>query len=444
MSNPETIDLLIHARWIAPVIPENQLFENCSLAIDNGIIIALLPRAEAEKRYQSNETQELDEHLLIPGLINSHNHAAMSLLRGYADDHALQTWLQDYIWPAENQWVEEEFVRDGTELAIAEMIKSGTTCFSDMYFFPEQAAEAAQNAGIRAQITFPVLDFPTNWGQDADDYINKGLALHDKYRASNSVRIGFGPHAPYTVSDEPLKRIATLANELGTSIQIHLHETAFEVEESIKQFGVRPIERLQKIGLLSRLTQCVHMTQVSDSDLNTLSESGAHVIHCPESNLKLASGFCPIDKLLKTNINVGLGTDGAASNNDLDLIQEMRTAALLAKGVSGDASACNAHQTLQLATINGARALGIDDVTGSLEVGKSADICAIDFSGINSLPIYDPVSQLVYSSSGHQVSDVWCQGRQLLRGTQLQTLSEYELKTKAQNWGQRINQNRTR
>lgn len=181
MSNPETIDLLIHARWIAPVIPENQLFENCSLAIDNGIIIALLPRAEAEKRYQSNETQELDEHLLIPGLINSHNHAAMSLLRGYADDQALQTWLQDYIWPAESQWVEEEFVRDGTELAIAEMIKSGTTCFSDMYFFPEQAAEAAQNAGIRAQITFPVLDFPTNWGQDADDYINKGLALHDKY-----------------------------------------------------------------------------------------------------------------------------------------------------------------------------------------------------------------------------------------------------------------------
>tara|TARA_B110000116_G_scaffold264567_1_gene272562 strand:- start:189 stop:1517 length:1329 start_codon:yes stop_codon:yes gene_type:complete len=438
MSTIQNIDTLIHARWIAPVIPKNRLFEHCSLAINNGKIIALLPRAQAEKQYSATDTVVLDEHLLIPGLINSHNHAAMTLLRGYADDQPLKTWLEEHIWPAEKQWVAEEFVRDGTELAIAEMIKSGTTCFSDMYFFPEQAASVAQSAGIRAQITFPVLDFPSNWAVDADDYINKGLALHDQFRASDTIRIGFGPHAPYTVSDEPLKRIATLANELGAPIQIHLHETAFEVEQSLQQHGMRPTERLQKLGLMSRLTQCVHMTQIDETDIAILKNSGAHVVHCPESNLKLASGFCPVDKLHKAGINTALGTDGAASNNDLDLIQEMRTAALLAKGVAADASACSAHQALQMATINGACALGIDDVTGSLEVGKSADISAIDFSGINSLPIYDPVSQLVYSGNGQQVSHVWCNGKPLLQDGELQTLNQHDIKIKTLNWGQRI------
>lgn len=438
MSNPNSIDTLIHARWIAPVIPEQRIFENCSLVIDKGLIVALLPRAEADKQYTAKDNLELDDHLLIPGLINCHNHAGMSLLRGYADDTPLQTWLQDHIWPAEGRWVDEEFVRDGTELAIAEMIRTGTTCFSDMYFFPEQTAQCALNSGMRAQITFPVLDFPTAWGQDPDDYINKGLALHDSYRSSDTINIGFGPHAPYTVSDAPLQRIATLANELGAPVQIHLHETAFEVEQSITQFGMRPSERLHKLGLLSRLTQCVHMTQINDTDIELLQESGAHVIHCPESNLKLASGFCPTNKLQKAGINIALGTDGAASNNDLDLLQEMRTAALLAKGVSGDAQALNAYQALEMATLQGAQALGIDDVTGSLEVGKAADITAVDLSGLANQPVYNPVSQLVYSATGQQVSHVWCNGKALLKDFDLQTINSHEIKAKAQNWGQKI------
>lgn len=440
MNEPQTIDTLIHARWIAPVIPENRLFEDCALAIASNIIVAILPSAEAEKKYVAKNIYNLDQHLLIPGLINGHNHAAMTLLRGFADDTPLQTWLEEHIWTAESRWVDEAFVKDGTELAIAEMIRTGTTCFADMYFFPEQAAACALEAGIRAQITIPVLDFPTNWGRDADEYIDKGLALHDSYRACDTIRIGFGPHAPYTVSDEPLKRIATLANELGAPIQIHLHETAFEITQSLELYGVRPSERLEKLGLMSRLTQCVHMTQISDADITILQNSGAHIIHCPESNLKLASGFCPTHKLQQADINVALGTDGAASNNDLDLIQEMRTAALLAKGVSGNAEACNAEQALAMATINGARALGIDDITGSLEIGKAADITAIDFSKAASQPIYNPVSQLVYSATGQQVSHVWCNGRLLLKQGELQTLNERELTVKAQAWGARIAQ----
>ena len=438
MNNLTPIDRLIHARWIAPVVPENRLYENCSIAIHDGKILAILPRNEADNTYIARHNHELNEHLLIPGLINSHNHAAMSLLRGFADDKPLQSWLQEYIWPAESQWVDENFVKDGTELAMAEMIQSGTTCFADMYFFPEQAAHAVLAAGMRAQITFPILDFPTAWGQNADDYINKGLALHDDFRACDTIRIGFGPHAPYTVSDAPLKRIATLANELGAPIQIHLHETAHEIEQAQQDHQTRPIERLQNLGLLSPLTQCVHMTQVNDEDIELLQKSGAHVVHCPESNLKLASGFCPIDKLQKAGINVALGTDGAASNNDLDLIQEMRTAALLAKGVAANAEACNAHQALQMATLNGAKALGIDDITGSLEIGKAADITAIDFSGLASQPIYNPVSQLVYSACGHHVSHVWCNGKALLSDGELQTLNSHEIKAKAQEWGRRI------
>lgn len=432
------IDLLINARWIIPVVPENRIFEDCALAIHQGRIIALLPQQEAVKRFQPIRTENLLQHLLMPGLINAHGHAAMTLLRGYADDFALEDWLNHHIWPAEKRWVDPQFVRDGTELAIAEMIRSGTSCFADMYFFPEQTAQAALDAQIRCQVYFTIFDYPCAWGTGPEDYFAKGLALHDAYRGNNLVRIGFGPHAPYTVGDETLKKVAVLAQEMDTPIHIHLHETAQEVEDSIATYGMRPTQRLMDLGLLSPLTQCVHMTQISDIDIQILQQSGAQVVHCPESNLKLASGFCPVDKLLNAGINVALGTDGAASNNDLDMLGELKTAALLAKAASNNPAALDAHSALRMATLNGARALGIDDQVGSLEIGKQADIAAIDFGDLDVQPIYNPISQLVYTNAGQRVSHLWVNGKCLMRERELLTVNERELHSKVRQWQEKI------
>lgn len=436
--NPQPVDLLIKARWLIPVAPRDQVFENCAVAVDRSQIVAIVPNAEATIRFAAKQTVELDNHLLIPGLINAHGHAAMTLLRGYADDLPLDTWLKDHIWPVEGKWVNEQFVRDGTELAAIEMIRSGTTCFADMYFFPEAAAEVANRVGLRGQIAFPVLDFATPWAETADEYIHKGLALRDEQKGNDLLQIAFGPHAPYTVSDKPLQKIATYSEELAAPIHIHLHETANEVTDALAGQGKRPIERLRDLGLMSPLTQCVHMTQIVDTDLAILRDANAHVIHCPESNLKLASGFCPVQQLLDHGINVALGTDGAASNNDLNLFGEMQTAALLAKAVAGDASALNAHQALRLATLNGAKALGLADLTGSVEVGKAADLVAINLGEPETAPMYNPASQLVYTNNGHRVSDVWVNGKALLRNRQLLTLNQRETMEKARLWAQKI------
>lgn len=433
-----SIDLLIKARWIIPVVPENRVLENCAIAIDEGKILAIIPSDGAEQRYSAKAVVNLPSHALIPGLVNAHGHAAMSLLRGYADDHPLHTWLNDHIWPAEGRWVSEDFVRDGTELAIAEMIKTGTTCFADMYFYPEQAAQACLDASIRCQLAFPILDFPTAWGLGPEEYVSKGLALHDTFRSNHLINVAFGPHAPYTVSNTPLQKIAVLAHEMDMPIHIHLHETAQEVSDSLELYGCRPIQRLMDLGILSPLTQAVHMTQIDDSDINLLRNSGTHVIHCPESNLKLASGFCPVDKLIKAGINVAIGTDGAASNNDLDLFSEVKTAALLAKAVAADATALSAHCALRMATLNGAKALGLEELVGSLEIGKYADITAIDLGDLAMQPLYNPASQLVYTHAGQAVTHVWVEGKSLLKNRELQTLNEREILGKANWWRKQI------
>lgn len=434
----QTIDTLIHARWIIPVVPSQRVYENCSLAIDDGVISAILPTAEARHRFSAREEHQLDQQILIPGLINTHNHAAMSLLRGFADDQPLMTWLEKHIWPAEQQWVSPEFVGDGTRLAMAEMLRSGTTTFSDQYFFPEAAAAAAREAGMRAQIAFPIIDFPNAWSRNGDDAIEKGLALRDDYRSHSRIGLAFAPHAPYTVGDETLKKIAIYADELQMPVQMHLHETAGEVEKALKDTGLRPTQRLHNLGLLSPQMLCVHMTALDDSDIALVQKTGAHVSHCPRSNLKLASGFTPVAKLLDAGINVALGTDGAASNNGLDMLLETNTAALLAKAVSGNADALPAHQALAMATIHGARALGIDDVTGSIEVGKAADLCAIDLSELEQQPLHDPLSQLIYTANGHHVRNVWVAGKLLLRDRRLMTLNEEELRQRVGVWRDRI------
>ena len=432
------IDLLIHCRWIIPIVPENQVLENCSLAIDGEKIIGIYPQAEANKRFEAAHTEVLDNHVVMPGLVNAHGHAAMSLLRGYADDLALRPWLEQHIWPAESRHVSEEFVADGTRLAIAEMIATGTTCFADMYFFDEAIAEAVRDTGVRCQIGFTVLDFPSAYGKDANDYIHKGLRLNDKYSSHPQIKVACAPHAPYSVSDNAMQVISTYANELDMPIHIHCHETAGEVSESLEQYGCRPLERLRNLGLLLPQTQLVHMTQINDEDIQLVRDHNCDVVHCPESNLKLASGFCPVGQLLDAGINVALGTDGAASNNDLDLFGELKTAAMLAKAVSGDPTTLDAHEALRLATINGAKALGWDQEIGSLEPGKSADMIAVKMDSIPQQPLYNPQSQLVYTNVGHRVSHSWVAGKPLLAEFELLTANSQSLIQSAGDWRNKI------
>ena len=432
------VDTLIHSRWIAPVEPAATLFEHHSVAIHEGRILDILPTEQARTSYSASVEHTLDRHLLIPGLINAHTHAAMSLLRGLADDLPLNEWLNDHIWPAESRWVNEEFVHDGTQLAIAEMLRSGTTCFNDMYFFPDVCARAAASSGIRASVGLIVLDFPTVWAHDADEYISRGLAVHDQYRSDPLIKTLFAPHAPYTVSDKPLEHIRVLADELDIGVHMHVHETADEVDKAIELTGKRPLARLHELGLISPAMLSVHMTQLTTEEISQYAASGGHVAHTPESNLKLASGFCPVQSLNAAGINVALGTDSAASNNDLDMLGEMRTAALLGKAVCNDASALPAHTVLEMATLNGAKALGIDEDVGSLLTGKWADIVAVRLDTIETQPVYDPVSQLVYASGREQVTDVWVAGRHLLKERRLTTLDGEDILERTRDWQSRI------
>ncbi len=431
-------DLLVSAKWVIPVHPQGAVLEDHCVAIRGNKIAAICSRGDAETLIDATETLHLPKHALIPGLINAHGHSPMALMRGIADDVPLKEWLEESIWPLETQFVSESFVAAGANLAIAEMIRSGTTCFADMYFFPDQVAKAALGANIRAQLASPVLDFPTVWAQDADEYIFKATQLHDDYRHSELIHTAFGPHAPYTVSDAPLQKLSTLAEELDLPIHMHVHETAKEVSDAVASDGRTPIQRLKQLGLLSPRLVCVHATALSDEDIAVLAEAGSHIVHCPESNLKLASGFCEVAKLRRAGINVALGTDGCASNNDLDMISEMRTAALLAKGVAADASALPAHQALAMATINGAEALGLDALIGSLEVGKYADITAINLDSLNSTPVYDPLSQIVYATQASQVSHVWCSGRLLLNAGEFTGLDIQAIKSAAAQWREKL------
>ncbi len=423
------VDTLIHARWIIPVEPHEVILEHHSLVIDKGHILNILPQEQAQQQYQATSEENLAEHAIIPGFINAHTHLAMTLFRGIADDLPLMEWLENHIWPLEKKWVNEAFVRDGTDLAIAEMLRGGTTCFNDMYFFPEVTAHQAIQHGIRANTGLILIDFPTAWADAPEQYLEKGLALHEAMRHEPLVRTPFAPHAPYTVSDEPLQQINALAAELNLPIHMHVHETQHEVNQ-----GERPLTRLHNLGLITPSFIAVHMTQLTEQEIQDFAQAGAHIVHCPESNLKLASGFCPVQKCLDAGINVALGTDGAASNNDLDMLGEMRTAALLAKGVAGDASAVSAATALRMATLNGAKALGIDDITGSLSIGKSADICAIDLSDIETQPLYNALAQIVYSAARHQVTDVWVAGKQCLKNRQLTTLNLQDLRAKVAQW----------
>ncbi len=433
-----TVDTLIEARWVIPVETPRQVLAQHAIVISDGLIRDILPSAEAHAKYTARRRFQLNEHVLIPGLINLHTHAAMTLLRGLADDLPLMDWLNGHIWPAEAKFVSPEFVRDGTLLACAEMFRGGVTCFNDMYFFPAAAAQAALSAGMRAAIGMIVVEFPTAYAADADDYLSKGLAVRDELRGEPLLSFTLAPHAPYTVSDKTFAKVLTYAEQLDLPIHIHLHETHDEIEESLRQYGVRPIERLHRLGLLGPNLIAVHMVQLNTEEIRLLAEHGCHVAHCPSSNLKLASGIGPVVEKLEHNVNVGLGTDGAASNNRLDIFAEMRLAALLAKGQSRQAAALPAHQSLAMATINAARALGIDHLTGSLAIGKAADITAVDLSAPETQPCYDVASHLVYAAGRENVSHVWVNGRLVLDERRLTTIDMRELNARTAFWHEKI------
>lgn len=439
-SAPREVDTIIHAKWLIPMTEKGLVLNNYSLAIKDHKILAIAETGELNKRFTSQKEFHLDTHAVIPGLINSHGHSPMTLFRGFADDMALKPWLEDRIWPAENKWVNEEFVSDGARLAIAEMLLSGTTCFTDMYFFPDCIAKVAMEARIRAQLASPVLDFPTVWAQDAEEYIRKATSLYDQYKNNDFIYLAFGPHAPYTVSDEPLQKISMLAQELDIAIHMHVHENAQEIEDSIKATGKRPLQRLHELGLLSPLLQCVHMTQLNDDEIALLADNAVTLVHCPASNLKLANGLFRGHDALDAGINICLGTDGAASNNELNMFNEMRLAALLGKSLPDDASAMPAWQVLEMATINGAKTMGLGDKTGSLEVGKFADIVAVDLNHINTQPVYDPISTLVYSTQASQVSHVWVGGHLNVEDGSLLVFDRDHLIRKSQAWAEKISQ----
>ncbi len=434
----KTIDLLVSASWIIPIRPEGQVLTDHAIAIDDGKIVELLPADKAAGRYQPREQKHLDQQVLMPGFINAHTHAAMSLFKGLADDLPLMLWLQNHIWPAEKRWVNEEFVRDGSRLAMAEMIRGGTTCFNDMYFLPQVTAREAVDAGMRAGIGFVVLEFPSTWATGAEDYIHQGLQVFDDFKHQETLSFSFAPHAPYTVEDKSLERIRTYADELGLGIHMHVHETDQEIREAVAKNGKRPLYRLQDLGLLTPQLQAVHMTHLTDKEIALVKSSGVSVIHCPQSNMKLASGICPTARLLEAGARLAIGTDGNASNNDLDMFGEIKSAAFLAKVVSGSATALPAHKVLSLATLGGARAMGIDQLTGSLEPGKAADLIAVDLGAIETQPVYHPPSQLAYAAGREQVSHVWVNGRLLLDARRLTTIDENDLLETARAWRQRI------
>ncbi len=428
-------DLCLKASWIIPIEPRGQVLRDHALLVRDGRIAAIAPQSKAPR---ATVTVNLPGHALLPGLINAHTHAAMTLFRGLADDLPLHQWLHEHIWPAEGRYVNSDFVRDGSALAALEMIKGGTTCFADMYFFADETARVAAQAGLRAVLGLVVIDVPTAWARDPEEYLSRGIALCDKWRHDPLVKPLLAPHAPYSVSDDTLTRIRVRADELDIGLHMHIHETAGEIEHSLQNHGVRPLARLDRLGIVHSDLMAVHMTQLLPDEIALCAERGVSVVHCPESNLKIAAGICPATALAHAGVNLALGTDGAASNNDLDMFGEMRTAALLAKGTSGDATSVPAAYALEMATLNGARALGLAADTGSLVVGKSADLIAVDLNVPATQPLYDPISQIVYAASRDQVTHVWVAGRALLAGRRPLTLDEKAIIGRAAAWRDKI------
>ncbi len=440
MTNPnkKNASIIISASWIFTSNSEGQLLSDYSIVIENDKIIDLVPQDKVFDEYEANDTYQLTDHILIPGLINTHTHAAMSLFKGFADDLPLQDWLNDYIWPAEKEFINSSFVKDGSILALSEMIKSGVTTFNDMYFFPDATAEAVKELGVRSNIGLVVLDFPTNYATDPEDYLLKGFEFRDKWRNEELITTSIAPHAPYSVSDEAFTLINTYSEELSINIHTHLHETQWEIEDSIEKYGITPVQRLNNLGIIGPSLMAVHCVHLNDQDMATLAKNKVSIVHNPSSNMKLGSGIADIAKMLKQNLNISLGTDSSASNNRLDIMEEMRLAALLIKGSTKSPESFSANEAIKMATINGAKALGLESIIGSIEKNKKADLVAIDLNSIENQPIYNPLTTLVYSSSRSDVSYVWIDGEIKFKDKKLVKIDEERIIQLAKKWQRKL------
>lgn len=434
----EPLDTLVTARWVVPVEPAGRVLEDHAVAIRGGRIVAVLPNEAARARFEAREVIDRPHHVLLPGLVNAHTHAAMVLLRGRAENLPLGRWLRSTVWPLERRWVDPDYVRDGTMLAIAEMLRAGITCFADMHLWPDVVAQAAAASHMRASVGLVVTEAATRWAATADEYIDRGMHLRDEYKGDPLITTHFAPHAPYSASDATLARVRRLADELDLPVAMHLHETPYEVEQSVQTHGRRPLARLADLGLASPQLVAIHMTQVSPEDMDTLAAAGASVVHCPDSNLKLGSGVCPVARLLGRGVRVALGTDGAASNNDLDLLAEARIAGLLSSGIAATPGDLVAADLLRMATLEGARTLGLGESTGSLEPGKWGDLCCVDLRAARSWPVHDPITAIIYAASSQQVTDTWVAGRQLLAAGHLRYIDESAVMERAEAWRQRL------
>jgi len=431
-------DLLILGGTIVTMDKQRRVIRDGAIAIAQGRIAAVGDRAEIQKRYTSAETIDATNKIIIPGLINGHTHIPMTLFRGLADDLDLQEWLTKYIFPAEAKNVNEEIVRVGTRLGLLEMIRGGTTTYCDMYYFEDAIAEETAMAGVRAVLGQTLIDFP------APDHktFEAGLAYTEKFvkrwQGHELIVPAIAPHAPYTVSEEHLKAARAFADRTGSPIVIHVSETKTEVEDSIKAKGQRPVDYLRRIGFLNNKVIAAHVVWPSDQELRILKELGVGVVHNPQSNMKLASGVAPVPKMLAQGLLVGLGTDGAASNNDLNLWEEMDTTAKLHKVFSGDPKILSAQQALEMATIFGARALHLDKEIGSIETGKRADLVIVYRHPLHQLPLANIYSDLVYATKASDVQTVIINGRVVMRDRQVLTLNEAEIKKQALTLRERV------
>lgn len=421
-----------------PVEPAGAELEWHSVVVRGDTVVAVMPTDEAAQMHPDLPCLDLRDQLLMPGLVNAHTHAAMSLLRGFADDMPLKQWLEGRIWPAESRVVTHEFVADGTRLACLEMLLGGVTAFADMYFFADEAIRAAVAAGMRINSGLLYLNVPTAYARDEPEYLERGLATRTLWRDEPLVTFSLAPHATYSTSPESLERIRGLCADHGLGVHTHLHETVAEVEQERRTYGVSGVQRLSRAGALGPGFFGAHGTAMNTEDIDTLAAAGATVVHCPSSNMKLANGFAPVVPMLRAGIDVALGTDGAASNNRLDMWQEQRTAALIAKGTSGDAAALPAHAAVHMATLAGARALGMGDVTGSLRPGKQADIVAVDLGSVGAQPLFDPASHLVYVLGREHVRNVWVAGRQVVSEGTCTTLDAESVLAHADHWAERL------
>jgi len=417
------IDLIIEGSYIVTMDVDGTVYQNGAVAIDEGLILAIGPAEDILAEYSAAKMLGGEHRIVMPGLINGHSHAAMTLLRGVADDLALMDWLNNYIFPAEVEFVDPEFVRIGTELACWEMIRGGTTTFVDMYYYPDTIAEVVESCGMRAMISATVIDQRSPDAENADDSIEKGNGFIERWQGRNDRIVPiFGPHANYTLNKEKLAATRAAAMKFGVPISIHLSESPFEVQYSKDTYGTTSINMLESIGFFDGPTIAAHVVWPMQEEIPILVERKVGVIHNPTSNMKIASGIAPITEMLAAGVRVGIGTDGAASNNDLDLWEEMRLASLLQKVDRMDPEALSATTVLTMATRGGATAIGLGDSIGSLEVGKKADLIQVVFDDVHHVPTYDIVSHLVWVTDEQDVATVVVDGQVLMEDNEMLTI----------------------